>query len=130
MWRHIVTHQCRAFSRFASAELNRKRSDTLGLNMSQPRILTGPDGSILLWVKAVPGASRDQIAGVLGDRLKVRVAAPAEAGKANEAVCALIAAELGIKARDVRIHSGDSSPEKVVRIDGMTAASVSARLST
>jgi uncharacterized protein (TIGR00251 family) len=75
-----------------------------------------PDGSVLICVKAVPGASRDQIAGVLGDRLKVKVAAPPEGGKANKAICAIIAKELGVKPAQVEIVSGASSAEKVVRV--------------
>ncbi len=33
---------------------------------------------VLIWIKAVPGASRNEIAGVVGDRLKLRISAPAE----------------------------------------------------
>ena len=43
-----------------------------------------------LRLKVVPGASRDAVAGPLGDRLKVRVAVAPEDGKANRAVCALV----------------------------------------
>jgi uncharacterized protein (TIGR00251 family) len=75
-------------------------------------------------VKAVPGAKRDQIVGRLGDRLKVRVSAPPEGGKANEAICALIAAALGVRARDVRIVSGHARAEKVVEVDGADAPAV------
>lgn len=78
------------------------------------------DGSdLLLRVKAVPGASRDAIAGVLGDRLKVKVAAPPEGGKANTAICAVVAKALGIKPRDVTIESGQGSAEKLLRITGI-----------
>ena len=72
-------------------------------------------------VKAVPGAKKDEIVGRLGDRLKVRVSAPPEGGKANAAICELIATALGIKARDVRIVSGQSRAEKTVEIDGVDA---------
>jgi len=51
----------------------------------------------LIAVKAVPGAARDEIAGLLGERLKVRVAAPPEDGKANEAICRVLAAALGLR---------------------------------
>lgn len=71
-----------------------------------------------LLVKAVPGAKRDEIVGMLGDRLKVRVAAAPEGGKANEAICILIAAALGVKARDVRVVGGLSRAEKVVEVEG------------
>ncbi len=86
----------------------------------------GPD--VLVRVKAVPGASRDQIAGVLGDRLKLRVAAPPEGGRANQAICALLAGALGIKPSRVSIEGGASSPEKIVRIAGTDAAESAARL--
>ena len=96
--------------------------------MSRLHLQLAPGGSVLLSVKAVPGASRDQIAGILGDRLKVRVCAPPEAGKANAAVCKLIAKALGLKAADVQVHSGHSNPAKVVRINGMALDLVRARL--
>jgi uncharacterized protein (TIGR00251 family) len=80
-----------------------------------------------LWIKGVPRSSRDQVAGVLGDRLKVRVSAPAEDGRANKAVCATIAKALGIKPRQVTIESGHTSPEKIVRIEGVSVEGVRAR---
>lgn len=74
----------------------------------------GPD--LLLSIKAVPGASRDAIGGALGERLKIRVAAPPEGGKANEAICALLARALAVKPRQVTVELGRSSPEKTVRV--------------
>lgn len=73
-------------------------------------------------VKVVPGSSRDQIVGKLGDRLKVKVAAPPEGGKANKAVCRLIAAAAGVSERAVSVVAGAASAEKVVRVEGKTAA--------
>jgi uncharacterized protein (TIGR00251 family) len=84
---------------------------------------------VRLMVKAVPGAKRDQIAGRLGERLKVRVAAPPEGGKANDAICALVAAALGVRTRDVRLISGHSRAEKVLEIDGVSGEAVAALLS-
>ena len=66
----------------------------------------------------VPGASRSEIVGVLGDRLKVRVASPAEGGKANRAVIELLAERLGLPVRDVELFSGHTSRDKTVRIRG------------
>ena len=83
---------------------------------------------MLIWIKAVPGASRSQISGVLGDRLKVRIAAPPEGGKANTAICELLAAELGIKPRQITIESGQSGAEKTVRIAGMSLDDLRNRL--
>ena len=64
-----------------------------------------------LRVKAVPGAKQMELVGALGDRLKVRVNAPPEGGKANDASCALIAARASIKERDVSVTAGASSPQ-------------------
>ena len=84
---------------------------------------------VLLWIKAVPGASRDQIAGVIGDRLKVRVSAPPEDGKANKAISKLLAKALGVKNAQVSIESGATNPEKIIRIAGVTTNDLRRRLS-
>jgi uncharacterized protein len=61
-------------------------------------------------VKVVPGSSRDQIVGWLGDALKIRVTAPPETSKANEAIIELLAERLGIGTDAIQIESGHSSP--------------------
>lgn len=81
-------------------------------------------GGVLIRVKAVPGARREQVAGLLGDRLKVKVSQPPEGGKANAAICALLAQKLGVKASAVSVVSGHGNPEKVVRVEGVTIESV------
>ncbi len=72
----------------------------------------------MIRVKAVPGARRDQVAGLLGDRVKIRVAAPPEAGKANRAISTLLAQAIGVKARQVTLVSGSASPEKTFLVEG------------
>jgi uncharacterized protein (TIGR00251 family) len=65
----------------------------------------------------VPGSSRNEITGELANGvLKVRVAAPAEKGKANEALRALLAERYGVPRSAVTIVSGHSAPLKMVRI--------------
>jgi uncharacterized protein (TIGR00251 family) len=76
-------------------------------------------GGVLIAVKAVPGASRDEIVGLLGDRLKIRVSAPPEAGQANSAICALVARELGVRTQDVAVVRGDAKAEKTLRVSGV-----------
>ena len=83
---------------------------------------------VLVRVKAVPGASRDEIAGAVGDRLKVRVSAPPEGGKANRAICRVVAEALGVKPRLVSIERGHASPEKTLRVAGCDAATVTSAL--
>ena len=79
-------------------------------------------------VKAVPGSSRDRIAGAHGDELKVCVAAPPEKGKANARICELIADALALPARDVDVVSGATSAHKVVHARGIDAATAAQRL--
>lgn len=87
------------------------------------------DGAILLAVKAVPGAKRDEIAGPLGDRLKIRVAAPPEGGRANRAITELLARALGMKARDIELVAGASGAEKTFRLRGVSLADAGRLLS-
>jgi uncharacterized protein (TIGR00251 family) len=94
----------------------------MGVRMDQ----AGQD--VLLWVKVVPGASADRIGGALGDRLKVRVAAAAEGGRANEAVCRLLAASISRRQSEVLIEAGAWSPEKVVRVRSIRAAQLASAL--
>lgn len=84
--------------------------------------------SCTLAVKAVPNAPRHEIVGWLGDVLKVKIHAPPVEGKANDALCAFLAATLGVPRRAVSIARGDTARQKVVRIEGLSAADVLARL--
>lgn len=73
-----------------------------------------------LRIKVVPGANRSGIADLLGDRLKVRVAEPAEHGKANRAVIELLRDWLSVK--EIVVVAGQASARKTVRIAGLGAA--------
>ena len=64
-----------------------------------------------------PGASRSEFAGKHGDRLKVRLAAPPQDGKANAALIDFLAQYYGVPRRKVRITSGLKSRQKRVVID-------------
>jgi uncharacterized protein (TIGR00251 family) len=79
-------------------------------------------------LKVVPGARKDDIAGMLGERLKVRVSAAPEDGKANRAVCRVLAEALGVDERAVSIVVGLTNPEKVARVEGLLGADIRARL--
>ncbi len=70
-------------------------------------------------VKVVPRARRDEIAGVEGDALKVRLNAPPVGGRANEALVKFLAAKLGIRRADVEILRGETARHKVVRVRGV-----------
>ncbi len=81
-----------------------------------------------LELKTIPNAPRDEIAGWLGDALKVKVHAPALEGRANDALLEFLADKLGVHRRDVTLVRGDKSRHKVVRITGLTLAEVKSRL--
>lgn len=84
--------------------------------MNEPAWVDRAAGELRIRVKAVPGASRDRIAGQLGDRLKVCVAAPPEGGKANAAIAALLAQALGVPERAIALRVGAATPMKVFAV--------------
>lgn len=73
----------------------------------------------MIAVKVVPGSSRDRIAGVLGDSLKVATAAAPEKGKANAAVAAILAKALGVDKRSVTLASGPTNAHKEFLVAGV-----------
>lgn len=74
---------------------------------------------VVLRVHVQPGAGRSAATGRYGDALKVRVAAPPEGGRANQATIALIASLFGLKDNQVQLVGGESSRSKRLRIDGI-----------
>lgn len=86
----------------------------------------------MIRLKVSPGSRRSEIAGVLdmpdGARLKVRVSAPPEDGRANEAVVELLASALGVGRRVVTLESGEASREKVVKVRGLSVDEARSRL--
>ena len=70
-------------------------------------------------VKVVPRAARDEIVEWRDGRLRVRVTAAPERGRANAALEALLAEALAIPRRRVRVVSGHTAPQKLVEIEGI-----------
>lgn len=91
-------------------------------------MITQAKNAIHIKVKAVPGSARNEIVGPLGDRLKVRVAAPPEGGKANKAICALIAKALIVKTNQVMVLTGKSSAQKTIEVEGISVETATERL--
>src|SRR5262245_51865143 len=81
-----------------------------------------------LTVDVRPRAGRDEIVGWQGPVLRVRVAAPPADGAANEAVRALLAERLGCAPSRVEILRGHTARTKVVRVAGLAADEIAARL--
>ena len=82
------------------------------------------DGAVVLRLHVLPGAGRTAVVGRHGDALKVRVAAPPERGRANDACVALVADTLAVPPAQVELVSGPSSRAKRVRITGLEADEV------
>jgi len=79
-------------------------------------------------IKVHPRARKNAIAGEIGDALKVSLTAPPVEGRANEACIRFIAELLQVPRSSVTIAAGDTSRNKVIRVDGLTAAQVEERL--
>ena len=79
-------------------------------------------------LRVSPGARRDELLGRHGEGWKVRVAAPPEGGRANDAVLDLLARELSLPRRSLSIVSGQTAREKVVLMEGIDRAESERRL--
>jgi uncharacterized protein len=79
-------------------------------------------------LRVAPGAQRAKVVGRHGTAWKLRVTAPPEDGKANEAVVRLLAETLGVSRGDIAIVSGHAARDKVVSLTGLGAQEVEQRL--
>jgi uncharacterized protein (TIGR00251 family) len=84
--------------------------------MHTPLYTVNDDGSVELHVHAQPGAGRTQITGRHGDALKIRVAAPPEHGRANDALATVLVDAFGVGAGQVSLVSGEKSRTKRFRL--------------
>lgn len=91
------------------------------------RITDAPGGATFV-VRVVPRAGRTAVAGLRGEALLVRLAAPPVEGAANEALLAFVAGLLDRPKRDLAIASGHASRDKRLVVQGLPAAEVLARL--
>ena len=74
--------------------------------------------SITLTLHIQPGAKRSEVAGLHGDALKIRLAAPPIEGRANEALLKFIAELFEVPQRQVELLRGAQSRHKTVRVEG------------
>jgi uncharacterized protein (TIGR00251 family) len=85
-------------------------------------------GSCTFAVRVQPRAKREQITGTLAGALKIAVNAPPVEGRANDACCRLLAKALRLPKSSVSIAAGTTSRNKQVRVAGVSAAELAARL--
>jgi uncharacterized protein (TIGR00251 family) len=79
-------------------------------------------------VHVVPRASRNEVAGRMGDAIKIRLTAPPVEGKANQALVAFLAQELGVRKSQVEIVAGETSQNKVICVLGLSPVEVEEKL--
>ena len=78
-------------------------------------------GGATLSLQVQPGAKKSECAGLHGEALKIRLAAPPVDGKANEALLRFLAQRLAIPRQQISLKSGQTSRQKVIEIESVTA---------
>ena len=88
------------------------------------------EGPTKLTLRVSPGARRGGVVGRQGAIWKIRVAAPPEDGRANDALVRLLAKTLDVPRRDVEIVSGYGARDKVVALAGIGPDEIERRLAS
>lgn len=86
------------------------------------------EGGVAIAVAARAGARENEIGTVHAGALRVCVTQVPENGKANKAICKLLAKTLGVAASRVSVTAGQTQSRKTVMIQGLSGAAVLARL--
>jgi uncharacterized protein len=96
------------------------------------RVDTQPRGTLTeaaeIAVRLQPRARRTEVAGRRGGAVVIRVTAPPVDGKANAALCAFVAQRAGVAPSRVQVVRGATGRDKVVRVEGIAPAALSAAL--
>ena len=82
---------------------------------------------VRLTVRLTPRGGADRVDGVVDGQLRIRVAAPAVDGAANEALLRLLAGELGVARNAVRLIAGATGRNKLVAVEGVDPERLVAR---
>jgi hypothetical protein len=90
--------------------------------------LTAENGVVSLRIWVIPGAHRTETAGIRDGHLRIRLAAPAREGLANDELRRFIARCAGVRRNDVAIVVGKQSRRKVLRVTGADACALEVAL--
>ena len=91
-------------------------------------IFTESNNAVSFAIKVVPRARKNEIAGIEGDAVKIRLNAPPVEGKANAALIAFLAEWLAIRRAQVEIVTGETARRKVVRVRGVPARQIEEKI--
>jgi uncharacterized protein (TIGR00251 family) len=89
---------------------------------------TDPNLSTEIKVNLVPRSSRNQIVDCAGNQFKIKITAPPVEGRANQALIAFLAKQLGIAKSRVELISGEISKQKKIKIHGLALDEINALL--
>ena len=116
------------YSRFENAAFfGEVEQPDVTANLNMIKIEEGKAG-VAFAVKVHPRAKKDGIAGEVGDALKVLLTTPPVEGRANEACIEFFAKLLKVSRSSVTIASGQTSRNKVIRVQGLSAEEVRRRV--
>jgi len=79
-------------------------------------------------LRIVPNAKRSEVVGRHGEAIKIKVAAPALEGRANEALIEFLASTLGLPRRGVQLVTGEKSRDKIIEVATLDQATAESRL--
>lgn len=88
--------------------------------------VSSANGRVRFAVRVQPRASRNEVAGVYGDAIRIRLTAPPVDGAANEKLVDFLADVFSVARRGVTILAGETSRSKIVEIEGITEQAVHA----
>ena len=83
---------------------------------------------VRLRLRIQPRASREEIAGVAGDMIRIRLTAPPVDGTANEALVRFLAVRLQVPRSAVELVSGHTGRTKLVAVTGVSVEETAQRL--
>ena len=83
---------------------------------------------VTLTLHIQPGAKKTEVAGLHGDALKIRLAAPPVDGKANAALVEFVAERLKLPKSAVCLKSGQTSRHKRVLLAGLAASAIQSHI--
>ena len=90
--------------------------------------ITATPAGVRLHLRVQPRASRDEVAGVAGDHIRVRLTAPPVDGAANEALVRFLADRLDLSRSAVTLVLGHGGRTKVAEVAGLSAEEAARRL--
>ena len=88
-----------------------------GLALRGQRFFSHSFRMAYITVHVIPKSSQNAVIGILNDEIRVKVTAPPDNGKANKAVCKVLAAALGVPKSSVQVASGQTSRHKRIETD-------------